>query len=33
MYWDDPHQLVDGLNLFIALQEAGNNSHKNEIRI
>lgn len=31
IYWDDPNELVDRLRLLIASQQAGNNSHNNEI--
>lgn len=30
-YWDDPNELVDRLRLLIGSQNAGNNSHNNEI--
>lgn len=31
VYWDDPNELVERLKLLVASQEAGNNSHQNEI--
>lgn len=31
IYWNDPNELVDRLRLLIASQQAGNNSHNNEI--
>lgn len=31
IYWDDPNELVNRLRLLIASQQAGNNSHTNEI--
>lgn len=31
LYWDDPNELVDRLRILIASQQAGNNSHNNEI--
>lgn len=31
VYWDDPNELVDRLRLLLASQQAGNNSHHNEI--
>lgn len=30
-YWDDPNELIDRLRLLIGSQNAGNNSHNNEI--
>lgn len=30
-YWDDPNELVERLKLLVASQEAGHNSHNNEI--
>lgn len=31
IYWNDANELVDRLRLLIASQQAGNNSHTNEI--
>ena len=31
VYWDDPNELVDRLQLLIAERSAGNPSHVNEI--
>lgn len=31
VYWDDPNELVDRLQLLIASQDAGNTNHDNEI--
>lgn len=31
MYWDDPNELVDRLELLVAERSAGNNNHDNEI--
>lgn len=31
IYWDDPNELVQRLRLLIASEQAGNNSHQNEI--
>lgn len=31
VHWDDPNELVDRLRLILASQNAGNNSHTNEI--
>ncbi len=31
VYWDDPNELVERLQLLIAEQTAGNPSHTNEI--
>lgn len=31
VYWDDTNELVERLKLLVASQEAGNNSHQNEI--
>jgi len=31
MYWDDPNELVDRLQLLAASYQAGNKSHTNEI--
>lgn len=31
VYWDDPNELIERLQLLIASKEAGNNSHDNEI--
>lgn len=31
VYWDDPNELVDRLQLLVAEQSAGNNNHINEI--
>ncbi|XP_044019470.1 uncharacterized protein LOC122859855 [Aphidius gifuensis] len=31
IYWDDPNELVNRLQLLVASEKAGNNSHANEI--